>query len=291
MRRVLLLSIILSLVLVILMGTLLCPPYKDAIGIAADTYGDSAMQNYFMKRLGIALAKYPGRGNLVITLEEEPLNQILVPLFEKQLSLPKGIKYSGAFLRLRENRAQLGCAFRFLFLPLVFSCDLDTEFQGNLILSVTSVKIGRIPFPTKFATSLVSRYVDMPELDGSRITIPVKLDDYGLPGVVISDLKILDEKIEIGMQIQGVTPSIPDSARDNFSDSVPEIQGILEDNPLAQEKLIQLQELVSSGAPPLQLLMAAAELYNALDHEELSQLEKVLDEEIRSLLEQVRDRF
>lgn len=305
MKSCLVVCLIILLVFVLLLGGLVFavrPPYKV---ISAQPGGvpeveiQSALKDYMLGRVEAALDDYPGEGDLTVALDEASLGQVLADALGSQIKgLPSGIKYKGIYLDIKDNRLELGGAFKLLVFSVGVSARLQIQVKdNNLELKLLSTRLGRIPLPVNFVLRVAGRFSPLPaELETMSVTAPLDLQDKVFEGVYLSGLKLEPEHIFINLRLEeGLIPEIPDSAVKDLAETIPVLQSKLEKNHVAIETLGEIQNLLDQTESndkkvnPLTLLRLSEELYDSLSDEEMQELNKYLDDDVKAFLEQAQE--
>jgi uncharacterized protein YpmS len=154
-----------------------------------------ALNAYLMDRAALALDNYSGEGDIEISLDEAGLSQVLANALASQIDIfPKALSFTGVFMDIRQEYIQIGGGFKFLIFPVGVSARMQAEIRdGNLVLTVNSAHLGRIPLPLNFVLKTAEKYTELPE-GISSLSVSVPLNEEGESiGLNISGLKLQAE--------------------------------------------------------------------------------------------------
>lgn len=301
MRKVLLILGIILLVVILIFGGLafaLRPPHKVFAPQGTDDSAEmqTILTEYIMEQAAVALDGYTGEGDLVVSLEQNGLSQALADALRYKVpGLPGGLKYTGIFSDVHQDYVEIGAGLKFLFIPTGISARLQmTADQGEIGLSMRSVHLGRIRLPLDFFLNTVGKYVQLP-LDASTLSTSIPMELGEEMGITLVGLDLESEQILLSLQLdEGAIPGIPEETVESFKESIPEMYGVLDGNPAAAAVLKAIEDIIEQAQAdgkkvnPLRLMNLGEKLYDALTNEEFRELESVLDDDVKALLEQVR---
>jgi uncharacterized protein YpmS len=300
MKSCLTVGLIILLVFVLLIGGLawaLRPPYPVIAPRETEAEFDvrTALSGYIMERVELALDNYSGEETLEVSLDQAGLNQVLADALNSQVSgLPSALRFTGAFTKFHEDYVQVGGGFKFLFLHAGLSARMKMHItDGNLELSLLSTHLGRLPLSANFVSNILGKILDLPQ-DLSAISVTAPIDIAEDMGIAISSLELRSEEILVCLEIDDdLVPEIPDSVVKSFEESLPQVNEVLADNPVAAETLAEIETLLEQAKTedkqvnPLKLMTLGQKLYSSLSQEELEQLDQVLSDDVKELLVQV----
>lgn len=258
---------------------------------------EEALKAYLLERATLALDDYPGEGELAISLEAPGFSQFLANSFSAQAEdvIPKNLKFRGAFSNFTEKGITVGGGFKYLFLPLAVSVQMQAELQeGALQLQIESVRLGRIPLPLKLFTKLAGRFLEeSADLTSLSLDLPLADNDWGF---AITALNLEPEQAVIHVLIPDTSfLEIDEEVLQNLEEIKPQVEPILENNPRAMALLEEIETLLNqakeSGKPVnvLRIKNLAEDFYEALSPEEINQLEAVVDKDTLDYIRQLTE--
>lgn len=299
MKSCLTVALIFLLVFVLLLGGLawaLRPPFPVIAPQVTESDADiqTALTDYLLERVGLALDDYSGEGALEVTLDRAGLTQVLADALNSQISgLPSAVKFSGVFTDLNQDYVQLGGGFKVLFLKTGVSARMGVQIvDGNLELNLISVHLGRLPLSANFVLNTLGKHIDLPqELAG--LSFPATFDLAEDKSVSISGLELRGEGIVFNLDIEdGLIPDIPNSVVSSLEESLPKVNEVLADNPVASEALEEIEAILEQSKAQdkqvnsLKLMAQGQKLYNSLSPQELEQFEEALPDDLKEFLAQ-----
>jgi len=303
MKTCLTIGLIVLLVASLLFGGLIFavrPPFRviqPQNAGAVQGEGQTAFAGYILERFALAYDDYSGEGDIEVLVDQAGLTQVLANALGDEISgLPLGSKFTGVFMNIRQDQIQIGGAFKLLLFPVGISARMHVKIEdGQIVLKLLSTHLGRISLPINFMLKSAGRFVDMPEeLSTLSVSVPIDFEDAELGS--ISHLELQPQQILIKLQLApGLIPEISDTMVASFEESLPEMQDILVDNPTALAALEEIQATLNQAKTedkpvnPLRLLALGEKLHRSLSDQEIKELDGVLDDDIKDLLQQVRD--
>lgn len=277
----------------VILGLILCltgvayaisPPYTLA---DKQPLTDSELEEYLLARLEVAFGEFQSGDSLRMGLEAEMTARLLGTFLLQQgfSELPTlGVK-------ITQDRVQAGTALKILGLNVGLSLSGTLEFTDNLpAISINKLHLGRIALPVDPLLSLAIRlWPEMPqEFKQKKLFLPLELGDIKITGID-STQGMLVLMIDLGQGQLGNLDEIAIQAREELERILPRLEQALSANPQAKTSLEELKNLVKDGeitVNPLKLRRLAENFLSTLNERDLSQVVKIIEEELSPELQQ-----
>lgn len=166
------------------------------------------------------------------------------------------------------------------------------DFTDDLpALSISKLHLGRIALPVDSLLPLAIRlWPEMPqEFKQKKLFLPLELGDIKITGID-SAQGMLVLMIDLGQGQLGNLDEIAIQAREELERILPRLEQALSANPQAKTSLEELKNLVKDGeittVNPLKLRRLAENFLSTLNERELSQVVKIIEEELSPELQQ-----
>ena len=285
MKSCLIVLLILLLVFVLLVGGAIFavrPPFKVVTAPPAD---DAKLEaaSYVEGRLEAALDDYDYKGDLVVSLDQVGLSQILAGALA-QLPIPANIRPTGIFMDIKHSHIEIGGAFKILFIHVGVSGRFGVEMnEDNIELKLISSHLGRLPLPINYVANTVGKYADIPDdLASLSVSVPLDFQGESFDVIQLKDLSLQPGQILISIFIEeGLIPDISPEVLADFDKAFPRIEDAIKNNETATAKLQEIKKHLDAAKEgkkinPLTVKRLGEELYSSLSKEELEDLESIL---------------
>lgn len=300
MRKKWLVIIVLSIAILLFGGLAfaLRPPHKVFAprGTVIAVEVQTVLNKYIKEQAADALDHYAGEGDLLIPLDQDGISQALADaLGDNVQGLPRVLKFTGIFTDVNPDYVEIGAGFKFLFIPTGISTRLEmTAAQDEIELNLLSTHLGRISLPQEFFLNRAGKYLQLP-LDASGLSTSIPMDLGDEMGITLAGLNLGQGQLLLSLHLdKDAIPEIPEETVESIKESIPEMFDILDGNPTAVVALKEIEQLLDQAqvedkkVNPLRLMTLGEELNGALTEDEYKQLDPVINDDVKKLLEEAQ---